>query len=525
MKLIYTKAERVIGWLGPDEDSGSLALTSLETLFHNAKRYPDDFELYEKMLELLTVNGTYSINSNARFESNDRLEYLLLLLRRPFWKRIWILQELVLPSNLTLLCGEEFMDLPEPELFYNTVVRLSILPSRRPDSFQFHMWARLNECIALLRLLAALRHQHLHRESEIDRVWKGLTGFLSARLLLESHKASDPRDHVYGLMGLFELEIVPDYGKGMTVADVYLEIARHCLKIEPADKKNPLHILSFAGSRYSDDGSDSLTRLSSPSWVPDWTLPIPARIRFHRYPESHAFPSSRGHQLQIEDQRWLRGPAVVWDKISSIEHKTGFDLQEWDLVEKVVYEKYGDRFAFYPSGVSHSHAIIFLWVAGYDGSKNIADLQQDSDLFRSYETMLFANIKRPWMSTYGAVEISKVARLFCNETGPTGIMSRMDLDRTVPMNHRESYVRQSRQVLHDMRSFRTEKGYIGLGPMTVEVGDFICVLEGHKAPVILRRRESYYNVVGDCDVVGIMNGEVLEAVKTGKAEITEIEIR
>ena len=76
-----------------------------------------------------------------------------------------------------------------------------------------------------------------------------------------------------------------------------------------------------------------------------------------------------------------------------------------------------------------------------------------------------------------------------------------------------------------MRCFHTEKGYIGLGPLATEVGDLVCVLEGHKAPVILHRRGSHYIFVGDCDVVGIMNGEVLEAVKRGEAEITEIEIR
>ena len=75
-----------------------------------------------------------------------------------------------------------------------------------------------------------------------------------------------------------------------------------------------------------------------------------------------------------------------------------------------------------------------------------------------------------------------------------------------------------------MRCFHTERGYIGLGPLATEAGDLVCVLEGHKAPVILHRRVALY-FVGDCDVVGIMNGEVLEAVKRGEAEITEIEIR
>ena len=76
-----------------------------------------------------------------------------------------------------------------------------------------------------------------------------------------------------------------------------------------------------------------------------------------------------------------------------------------------------------------------------------------------------------------------------------------------------------------MRCFHTEKGYIGFGPLTTEVGQRICVLEGHKAPILLERSDSHYLFVGDCDVVGIMNGEVLEAVKRGEAVMTDIEIR
>ena len=56
MKKIYSKAERVIGWLGPDENGGSQALKTFETLFRDAIRYPDNFEWVRRMPELLTVN-------------------------------------------------------------------------------------------------------------------------------------------------------------------------------------------------------------------------------------------------------------------------------------------------------------------------------------------------------------------------------------------------------------------------------------------------------------------------------------
>lgn len=511
MKDIYSKAERVIGWLGPDENGGSQALKSFENLFRNVIRYPNNFEWSRKIPELLTVNGTYTINSDKKVQSNDRLERLMLLLKRPFWRRMWIVQELVLPLNLRLLCGEEFMDIPEPDAFYNAVAMLSKMPGGRPGSFQFHLLWRLIECIAPLRLLSTLRFQHLHQKQQGNGISEEPSKFLQMRPLLDFHKTTDPRDHVYGLLGLIKLDIVPDYREDMTVADVFLEVARHCLKAEPLD------ILCFAGTDHSSTGPDSFTQHQLPSWVPDWRSPTPARLRLQRYPQSHAFPSNGGLQMRLMDNKCIQGSAVAWDTVSRTESKTSWDLVEWDLVEPLDIEKPGDL--AYPSGISRFEAIVILWVGGYDGSKpSMCDLQLDSELFQSYKSILFANILQPWANKHGRQEIPKLSRLMLGQDRLTSVPA-------VPVRHRETYIVRSRQLRFGMRCFHTEKGYIGLGPLGTEAGDVVCILEGHKAPVLLRRRDSHYIFIGDCDVVGIMNGEVLEAVRRGEAEVTQIEIR
>lgn len=505
MKDIYSKAVRVIGWLGPDENGGSQALNSLETLLKNVTCYPSNFEWVQRMPELFKVNGTYTINSDKKINSNDRLEKLMLLLRRPFWGRIWTVQEIVLPLNLRLLCGEEFMDLPEPVSFYNTITRLARTPNGRPSWFPLHICMRLVDCIVSLRLPATLRVQHLHREHQVNRAWEGISGFINARVLLERHQASDSRDHVYGLLGLLDLDIVPDYGESKTVADVYLELGRHGLKATPID------ILSLAGTR-SNSNAPGLTQLETPSWVPDWRLPVPATTRVHRYPQSHAFPSNGGLRMKIVDQRWLRGSAVVWDVVSETESKAGWDLVELDLLLKLKANN------AYPSGISRLEAFVMLWVGGYDGLKaSMRDLRIDSDLFRSYSIVFFTIILRTFKDKYPRIELPEQIRSLPAVGG--------DALKLIPNEHRESYMGRSRQLRYNMRCFHTKKGYIGLGPLSTEVGDIVCVLEGHKAPVLLRKRGSHYIFVGDCDVVGIMNGEVLEAVKRGEAEITEIEIR
>ena len=55
MKKIYSKAERVIGWLEPDENGGSQALNTLGTLCRNAICYPTDFEFVQRIKILIGI--------------------------------------------------------------------------------------------------------------------------------------------------------------------------------------------------------------------------------------------------------------------------------------------------------------------------------------------------------------------------------------------------------------------------------------------------------------------------------------
>ena len=507
MGSIYSKAERVFGWLGLDENGGGQALRTLETVIDNTIRYPNTFEWVRRIPELLTTNKTFISKSGINYESNDMLEKMVHLLQSPYWTRLWIIQELVLASKLTLMCGEKFTDMPETDSFKQTVRKLSVVPTNRPESVSLLIFMRLTDGFARLRLVAELRSRHLHGESQGSRNWNGTSGFIHARALLEFHKATDPRDHVYGLLGLIDLDIVPDYSENTTVADVYIEVARHCLNTEP------INILSLAGTRNGPE--DDSTHLDLPSWVPDWRLPPPARIRVARYTQSHAFPFKGGLQMQLIDRKWLRGCGVVWDSVSRTEQKSGWDLTEWDLAEGIDIEKPGDW--AYPSGISRFQAIVILWLGGYDVLQGIkCELQLDGALYKSYAMILLAMIAKPWAKKYDRYDKLQLRHLIVGRNVPSS---------PVPTPHRESYIARSRQLRFGMKCFHTGKGYLGLGPLTTQVGDRVCVLQGHQAPVLLRKRPSHYTFVGDCDVVGIMNGEVLQAVERGEAEMAEIDIR
>lgn len=63
--------------------------------------------------------------------------------------------------------------------------------------------------------------------------------------------------------------------------------------------------------------------------------------------------------------------------------------------------------------------------------------------------------------------------------------------------------------------FGTKEGYIGVGDVTLQADDLVCVLFGGKVPFILRKMERHYRFVGECYLHGIMFGKALgEGLKT-----------
>jgi hypothetical protein len=65
------------------------------------------------------------------------------------------------------------------------------------------------------------------------------------------------------------------------------------------------------------------------------------------------------------------------------------------------------------------------------------------------------------------------------------------------------------------RFIRTTEDHIGLGPESVDVVDMVCIVEGARTPLIIRKVERYdqneYRLIGDAYIHGMMHGEALKS--------------
>jgi hypothetical protein len=99
MREIYGKAWTVIAWLGEEASQSDKAFQLLQKLcqFHNTQR--NSFDLATQLSE------------NPGYLGDGCWYALMQLMERPYWYRLWIIQEIVMgASAMVLRCGTSSID-------------------------------------------------------------------------------------------------------------------------------------------------------------------------------------------------------------------------------------------------------------------------------------------------------------------------------------------------------------------------------------------------------------------------------
>jgi len=70
----------------------------------------------------------------------------------------------------------------------------------------------------------------------------------------------------------------------------------------------------------------------------------------------------------------------------------------------------------------------------------------------------------------------------------------------------------------------TDRGYMGFGPQGIESGDTICVFLECDVPLILRKVDEHYVLRGECFMLGLMDGEAIDASDEGIIPLEEVDV-
>ncbi|PVH96903.1 HET-domain-containing protein [Periconia macrospinosa] len=520
MGNIYSQAQRVIIWLGEEEQGGNFALQHI-------KRWNDSL-WSEQLLDTMATEHELDM----LFDPNA-WRAMALLFNRPWWRRIWVIQEVALSRSARLQCGSESCD-------WNDFLRARTLWSsfsepQRSDLINEEEHAMIHNCEYDISIVIAILQNKSLNPSEM--------GLLSLIRLLNRYEATDCRDKLYALLGIkqcVDIIVNPDYDT--SPSQVYTEFVRAFLR----DKKR-LSVIGGGGIGHSRLEPS----ISLPSWVPD--------LRRLDMIDDYCLFSAAGDTEAAasisDDSMYLSANGVLCCDIDTILPRP----ENRDVILRSTWLRLAlnQPQQCYPTGIPLLQAYFRTIIAdssrigaGRTGFQATDETENFYDLVRSFLYLLGSTSTIPIPeNSFTEDKLNEVEKFndyvsgFARWRGdlPTNL-SELDIlepflgrqgsdsflslppctDNRRGFNSRFAFAYAVGNFCRKRSFFVTNDGHFGLAPPGTQKGDVICVLFGCEMPLIVRPMVDTYLLVGSCYIYGMMHGEMLERVDEGKLHISKI---
>lgn len=491
MKSVYENADQVLVWLGPAADDSHLAMDKLrnvaKTFKELAKNKRND-ETHEGFVRRFYVDCGDEANSwilgPPPFDPKPWVA-LRRLLNRPWWTRLWVVQECSTERDTIFTCGSQWLRWIDLQLaivaiysfaFKYDYEALNDLPTWRAGRLRDFQTSRSvgGEELHLINLLEVLRRCD----------------------------CTDPRDKVYAVIGLAtniprSSDLPVDYNKSWQ--EVYTDVARYSIMTSPYG-----HKLDILGYRSETSEADE----SLPSWVPDWRS---RRVGRPFVKKLQAEPGLGGGHESIGKAYSASGGSL--DFIPR-------DIGEHDMIRIIEDELQVKGFRI--DIIEGFHSLDYLW--GDDScdtpEKRFRAILNGPSHYFTGETLrdaflrtIVADVKLD----YGRPTARGYAM-----TWPPEDYQYITEAQLVPYTDRIS------SLIHTCKErslVNTRDGMIGLVPQSAQKGDEIYLLFGGQVFYVLRLVRDHYRLVGECYIHGLMNGEALEWLNDVSVSLHTVKIR
>ncbi|KAI1768225.1 HET-domain-containing protein [Hypoxylon sp. FL1150] len=482
MKDIYSKASRVLIWLGEERDESESGIAVASDIAQACHQYVSN----GGSLEDVTFNDELAQRLFGKFRDPSefsRLAAFAKIIGRLWFTRVWVVQELALATEAAVFCGDASIGWTDLMAAITAQDRLNL-------------WLSDHERNAYVFILERAR-----REWNAG-IRRNLLSVLFRYRILD---ATDPRDKIFGLSALIRSEIreakalQPNYNVDTT--ELYTAVAEEILESSP-----DLNMLSVP-PRIPGTGKGPC---NLPSWVPDWTntrLTAPLGLANYSDINELAFAASGPLRPQVE---FSGRPAALGIQ--------GHRIDRIAAVGTVLRLEYLPRTNYHGIRIPKCAFVLDNWshVAGLQGCKPYITGEPIRDAF--IQTISTESTHEKIETLRQQLDILERNATIARWLGfLPKFLPEWVADKVVLVAHAILFWRQTDEMtldfrihlssLADRRIFRTAKGYIGLGSALAEVGDDIAVVKGARVPLILRARESKWTLQGDCFLKGVKQGE------------------
>ena len=439
MAAVYSMASQVIVWLGPESKNSTLALRAMDQVGSDLRV---DWSNYE--MTSVSTGKVITQDIDDPFD-DEALKSVGDLLRRPWFERLWVWQEVRLAREAYVFCGNEGVP-------WESVRKVMLILNKvyKPNWISY----LVERCFKLSNYRGNGAQVYQRLEYVLDNS--------------RSASCSDPRDKVFAVLSLADpgetRGIDADYSKPAEA--IFNDLVLHF-----NSKIQSLDILTHCQMR-DDTGGMEL-----PTWIPNWTVPrLCGSIQFSssclnskprvRYRDGKVLEAMGVHIAIIKCVESLPQPTGPYMSFSGSELEDGIRAL---IVPKLEYMSLPERQA------------------------------SEISLCRTFCCNAFAEETSP---PYADLLSFEVSQKYMHRIIDTRRDTALD-----DSQERRNFLARVMYSIRARSFFTTLDGHIGLAPIAAKPDDEVCTLLGCQSPLILRPcGDGYHKVVGECYIDDFMDG-------------------
>ncbi len=516
MGNIFAGATRVCVWLGVASVDSALALSFIS--------------------RIVNLNDRESLIADPQIQ--QKWAALLSLIRRTWFSRRWVIQEITLAVSATVYCGDAHVDWSD---FANAI---SLVGTIAPPLSENNIGALSENNIRAFRLAKA--SSKLLRRSNDGQVLERLFSLETLVLDYCDFEVSQPHDAIYALLGIAK-DILPLSAASSREALVQTQSqvttqptdrSSHVQKLKRLatlrferavldngvviDYEKPFFDVCKGFLQFTVQSEGFLDTICRP-WVPEGSIPDSMRPSW---------------LLTTSNKVWGKRPDGSYGRVNAD------TLVGPPGLGKRIYNASGLFKVTSNLKFGEGPTVCSMYITGF-----VIDSIKQKQPY-AFNGIIF----NEWLTAGGWTDMSSLPpdefwQTLVANRGPNGVntpeyysrackaaLSQWDRDSPIDTNTLISndkstivadFLRRVQEVIWMRRLINTEHDVLGLAPKESENGDLICILYGCSVPVALRRMvdpvtgEEYFKLIGECYVHGIMGGRAF-AIATSRSDNGQI---
>lgn len=420
MHRTFAGAECVLVWVGVKSTSSDEAL-----------------QCFNKIIEVRHASTSDARRSFSKYSEAAVIRFL----KRSWFTRLWVIQEVFFAKKSRLICGYDDID-------FQDIIDVWL---------ELHAWFEARRELyysgTIFRIIRTVAKQQLETQEDLE------PSPFTLRVLLDAcrrMRATDARDRVFAVLNLAGSKWSESGSQLINhhknVVEVYIDAATSIAK-----REETLHILHLAGDNvtyYNRREAEDELAAQLPSWVPDWS-----RVRRINFLD----PWSSRKTYKTDQKKYGANPTRVRRHGCTNERRTRWRINGRSLRTNALRLGQVARIGLDAEG---DHSRTMLKQVFQDAREIAFDMGNAAE----------APLPERFVRTLAGNRIHSMVPLPSKVVHPAHTFEDLDSD-----------VGDSMKRIIQGRVFITlGDGSIGIGPQKTQVGDIVFVLPRFPLPVVLR---------------------------------------